>query len=210
MHKDVLDGKVKPEFDFDVYLETIHVTHNSDKLEGLLKTTPQQRAKRAPLVRNLLRQTGMLALQLAPDKGHILYGFGDTLMLTHNYLSKAMNKPEISSDMALKGLSSYLTFHRRLLSDFLGLGPTDIETGEMDASNLNDVNMGKVHVGEAFALAVLTNMLSVCIIDSEWNWEEIRDEWLSKPEGLKDCMFIRDKQGNFHPYPKTKAGGFDA
>ena len=63
----MLDGNLKPELRFDDLLETIFVTHNTQSLLELMKTTPQERARRAPLIRNLLRQVGMLSLNVAPD-----------------------------------------------------------------------------------------------------------------------------------------------
>ena len=93
------------EIELNRLLEVIEITH-SHELPSSTETSPQERSKRAMLVRNLLRQAGKKAIDLAPNNEHPVLFYGDILMQIHSVFSRAINKSEISGDMAMKGLYS--------------------------------------------------------------------------------------------------------
>ncbi len=208
----MLDGKLKPELRFDDLLETIFVTHNTQSLLELMKTTPQERARRAPLIRSLLRQVGMLSLNVAPDSQHLVAEFGNTLMQLHSLFSKAINRPEVSSDMALKGLTSYVSMIDVCHYKYMGFPDIteDAEDEELDFSNINKAHMDEMELGQVLGIKMLDNMLCECIINKDWDYKEVLETWLEKPLTLKDAVMIMGKDGQLRPYPKSKSAAFKA
>ena len=211
MLKYMLDGNMKPELRFDDLLETIQITHSTQSLLELMKTTPQERARRAPLIRSLLRQVGMLSLNVAPDNKHLVAQFGNTLLQLHKMFSQAINRPEVSSDMALKGLTSYVSMIDTCHYKYMGFPDIteDAEDEELDFSNINKVHMDEMELGQVLGIKILDNMLCECIIDKEWDYKEVLEVWLEKPLIFKDAVMIMTKDG-LKPYPKNKEGTLSA
>ena len=204
----MLDGNIKPELRFDDLLETIQITHNTKSLLELMKTTPQERAKRAPLIRSLLRQVGMLSLNVAPNDVHLVAQFGNTLLQLHKMFSQAINRPEVSSDMALKGLTSYVSMIDACQYKYMGFGDETEE--EPDFKNINKARMDEMEIGQVLGIKVLDNMLCECIINKDWNYKEVLETWLDKPLIFKDAVMIMGKDGKLKPYPKIRDGVFSA
>ena len=208
----MLEGNIKPVLRFDDLLETIHVTHNTQSLLELMKTTPQERAKRAPLVRSLLRQVGMLSLNVAPDNVHLVAQFGNALLQLHKMFSQAINRPEISSDMALKGLTSYVSMIDACHYKYMGFPDVNLQEDneDLDFSNINKARMDEMELGQVLCIKVLDNMLCECIINKGWGYQETLQEWLEKPLTFKDAVMIMGKDGKLRPYPKSKSTSFKA
>ncbi len=193
----------KPQLDFGKYLKVILITHDQQASFALLvKTTPQQRARRAVLIRSLLRQVGMLALNIAPDNQPLVAQFGETLMQVHSMLAQAINRPEISSDMAIKGLATYISLLNQEFAEYMGFDLVN-EDGERAYRKGRVENIDKVDSGKVMALQMLDNLLAEVVCCAEFDYQEMLEVWLEKPDILVNCAYIKDEAGNLEPYPKV-------
>ncbi len=119
-----------------------------------------------------------------------------------------INRPEVSSDMALKGLTSYVSMIDVCHYKYMGFGDGTEE--EPDFSNINTKRMDEMELGQVLGIKILDNMLCECIINKEWDYKEVLETWLDKPLTLKDSVMIMGKDGQLRPYPKSKSAAFKA
>ena len=174
------------EIELKKLLEIIEITHSHELPRGT-ETLPQERSKRAMLIRSLLRQAGKKAIGLTPHNDHPVLFYGDILMQIHSAYSQAINKSEISGDMAIKGLYSYVAL---IIDDYAqGKG---IEKFRSNAPEkvIEILGNGATNreLGQFLALQNLEIILLEAISCADYDYGERSEHLLKAPELLIEVV----------------------